>query len=209
MSLKKLFSRSGSKKGATEFSYWKSMAETPPPGQVTDVHDPHKHIWKPQFSYGDQSHESRVAFYNSGFAACIRCGNRHVWRYEEKAGIRPNGETYGTEIFRCQTRGCKWKTSFKYDDGVPNCVHFEARGWPRGIQFFPMRFMTKWCVRHDLKPLKNQIVARRIDGDSFLAMHEAGTMQQELGLDSKTYKKIKKALEKPDTALITKNLCGK
>lgn len=39
-----------------------------------------------------------------------------MWRFEEKAGIRENGETYGTEIFRCQTKGCKWKTSFKYDD---------------------------------------------------------------------------------------------
>ena len=78
--------------------------------------DPHKLIWKPQSSSGDQSDESRVAFYNSGFAACVKCGERNVWRFEEKAGIRQNGETYGTEIFRCQTKGCKWKTSFKYDD---------------------------------------------------------------------------------------------
>lgn len=181
------------------------MVMSPPPGHVTHRQDPHTHVWKPQSSKGDQADKSRIPFFNSGFAACIKCGERNVWRFEEKAGVRPNGDTYGTESFRCQTKACRWKTSFKYDDGVPHCVHFEARSWPRGIHFYPVLYMMMWCDRHDLPHLKEEIFERQIDGDAFLILYNSGKMAQALNLTKKTMSKVKKALEMKDGAQLTKN----
>ncbi|KAK7113706.1 uncharacterized protein [Littorina saxatilis] len=204
MSLKRLFSREGSRKGVVDYSARRSMIETPPPGHLTDRHDPHKLIWKPQSSKGDQADESRIPFFNSGFTTCPKCGECDVWRFEETAGIRENGDTYGTETFRCQTKGCKWKTSFKYDNGVPYCIHFEARAWPRGIHFYPVTFMMRWCERHGLDNLKHQVFSRNIDGDAFLTLYHSGQMKAALNLSSKTVSKVKKALEQRDGALLTK-----
>ena len=89
---------------------------------ASHVLDPHHEVWKPQFSSGDQTDESRIPFFNSGFAACPSCGEKNIWRFEEKAGVKPNGDTFGTEVFLCQTKGCGWSTSFMYDDGGDNLL---------------------------------------------------------------------------------------
>ena len=91
--------------------------------------DPHRLIWREQFSTGDQSKESRVSFFNSGFAACVKCGQGDVWRFEETAGVRENGDMYGTAIFRCQNKQCKWKTSFMFDDGGKLLFHISYNQW--------------------------------------------------------------------------------
>ncbi|GFN78338.1 hypothetical protein PoB_000484400 [Plakobranchus ocellatus] len=115
-SLKRLF-KGGNCRQDSNFSARRHMARAPPPGRLTDKDDPHHEVWKPQFSSGDQRDESRIPFYNCGFSACVKCGERNIWRFEEKAGIRPNGDTFGTAVFMCQTKGCEWSTSFMFDDG--------------------------------------------------------------------------------------------
>ncbi|KAK7507564.1 hypothetical protein BaRGS_00001499 [Batillaria attramentaria] len=163
---------------------------------------PHTEVWKPQRSTGDQEDSSRIPFFNSGFSACIRCGKQNVLCFEEKAGIRQNGEQFGTKIFLCQTRGCKWRTSFKYDDADPMCVHFETRGWPRGIMMFPTRYMILWCKQHGLKELRRSIYKRRLDGDEILVMYQADELETGLGINKKMANKMKKAIEKPDGAIL-------
>lgn len=73
-------------------------------------------VWSEQFALGDQSEESRIAFWNSGFVACIRCGKRGLEIQEERSGVRTNGEAYGTEMFLCPNKECGWETSFQFDD---------------------------------------------------------------------------------------------
>lgn len=71
--------------------------------------------WKEQLSQGDQSYESRVAFWNGGMSMCIKCGGRAIERMEEQSGVRTNGDAYGVVVFNCKR--CGWNTSFDFDDG--------------------------------------------------------------------------------------------
>ncbi|KAK3769730.1 hypothetical protein RRG08_062071 [Elysia crispata] len=199
--LRRLFKKDKSKEDS-KFSARRQMVRAPPPGQVTDTDDPHHEVWKPQFSCGDQTDESRIPFYNSGFAACPRCGEKNIWRFEEKAGIRPNGDTFGTEVFMCQTKGCGWSTSFMYDDGVQPTSHFEARHWPRSVLKFPVTFMMMWADRHGLNKLKHQIFSKGLTGDRFLELQRSDSLGSELALGKKDVAKVTKALDDPRGALL-------
>uniref|UniRef100_A0A0B6ZR39 Uncharacterized protein n=1 Tax=Arion vulgaris TaxID=1028688 RepID=A0A0B6ZR39_9EUPU len=207
-SFKKLLTRtlSGDKKQEIEYSSRRAMVTSPPPGKVTDRDDPHHEIWKPQFSSGDQTDKGRLPFFNSGFAACPECGERNVWRFEEKAGIKPNGDTYGTELFICQTKECGWRTSFKYDDGVPGSTYFETLHWPRGIMKFPVSFLMMWADKHDLSQIfKHQIFSKEITGDQLLEFEAMNCLQEKLHINKKEAEKVRKALSDPRGAVLIRN----
>ena len=67
-----------------------------------------------QFSCGDQSKDSRYRFWNEGFQICPVCKSKNIRKTSEVAGVRHNGDAYGTDVFVCSD--CKWMTSFQYDD---------------------------------------------------------------------------------------------
>lgn len=201
--LRKLFGgRGSSPRKPVKYSLQDTVAHSGVAGAVTDKNDPHTEIWKPQRSTGDQEDSSRIPFYNSGFSACVKCGRQNVMCFEEKAGVRSNGDVFGTKIFLCQTPGCKWRTSFKYDDADPMCIHFETKGWPRGINMFPPRFMVLWCRLHGMKELRRTIHKRKLDGDEILAMYKNDELEIGLGINKKMANKMKKAIEKPDGAVL-------
>ena len=79
-----------------------------------------------QFSSGDQSIESRKAFYASNFASCVKCHDKNMVEDRRVAGCRMNGDAYGTTVFACAL--CKWSTSFQWDDAA-DCYYYETRDW--------------------------------------------------------------------------------
>jgi hypothetical protein len=72
--------------------------------------------YRDKFTEGDQSTESRNAFWNAGFQVCIKCDEKEIGKEKVTCGARPNGDMYGTEIFKCKNKACGWTTSFFYDD---------------------------------------------------------------------------------------------
>lgn len=191
-----------SRKKKPDFSARASMVQSPPAGQVTDRDDPNHEVWKPQSSRGDQTMDHRMVFFNSGFAICPICGERNIWRFEEKAGVRSNGNTYGTELFVCQTKSCGWKTSFLYDDGA-STAHYETVGWPRGVMKYPVSAVMMWADKHKLSPAaKHQIYIHCVTGDKLLQLYHQGALVAQLGLDQKDIHRIKKAIKDPQGALL-------
>ncbi|XP_041362289.1 uncharacterized protein LOC121378272 [Gigantopelta aegis] len=191
------------KRKSSQYSAKSAVLTSPPVGRVTEKDDPNLDIWKDQFSTGDQTDTSRIAFYNSGLAACVKCGEKNIGRFEEKAGIRANGETFGTEVFLCQTKGCKWETSFKFDDGHSGAYHFETAEWVKGIAHFPVSFMMMWARKHNLPDqVCHQIFENRIDGNTMLRLIKEDKLAATLDTDRKTVKKILNALKKENSTIL-------
>ena len=83
-------------------------------------------VWGLQFSAGDQTDESRKAFWKSGFKKCVKCQGTKINPRKHVEGCRMNGDAYGTYVFECEE--CKWLTSFQYDDsGEP--YFYETISW--------------------------------------------------------------------------------
>ncbi|KAK6170859.1 hypothetical protein SNE40_019154 [Patella caerulea] len=190
---KSCFSRD---KEVVEFTARSSMIISPVSGRVTEIDDPNKDVWREQYSSGDQKDKSRIPFWNSGFSACPKCGERNMDRFEERAGIRYNGETYGTEVFMCKTKDCKWSTSFKFDDANTDNWHSETAGWPRGILHFPNTYLLMWADKHKLPPtVKHQIFIQKLDGNKILKLLEENKLAETLKTNEKMVKRIKKAID--------------
>ena len=69
--------------------------------------------WSEQFSSGDQGPNKR-SFFMSGYSACPQCKSSNVKSETHCAGVRHNGDGYGTEVFKCEE--CSWETSYQYDE---------------------------------------------------------------------------------------------
>ena len=50
----------------------------------------------------------------SGYSACPQCKSSNVKSETHCAGVRHNGDGYGTEVFKCEE--CSWETSYQYDE---------------------------------------------------------------------------------------------
>ena len=79
--------------------------------------DPNMAEWSGQAetTTGD-CEEDRIAFWNSGLSVCIKCGKKNLASQEIRAGVRANGEAYGTDVFTCKTEQCGWTVSLLFDD---------------------------------------------------------------------------------------------
>jgi hypothetical protein len=77
-----------------------------------------------QFSSGDQYDENRYSFWESGFSVCPHCTASGVASDEHCAGVRMNGDSYGTAVFSCKS--CRWSTSFQYDEAATP-YYYETR----------------------------------------------------------------------------------
>ena len=66
-----------------------------------------------QFSTGDQG-GSKIKFWEGGMRSCPSCSGSSISQSTHCAGVRHNGDGYGTEVYSC--KDCSWKTSFQYDD---------------------------------------------------------------------------------------------
>jgi len=69
--------------------------------------------WGEQFSQGDQGGNKKV-FYVNGYSCCPTCEGTNFTSETHCAGVRRNGDGYGTEVFTC--KDCSWETSFQYDE---------------------------------------------------------------------------------------------
>lgn len=89
--------------------------------------------WGEQFSTGDQSNDSRNAFYESSFKKCMGCGvEGAIDSKDHVAGCRHNGDGYGTTVFTCTK--CRWSTSFQYDE-AGDCYYYEVRITPDSLYY--------------------------------------------------------------------------
>lgn len=79
-----------------------------------------------QFKSGDQTFESRFAFYNLHFKQCVKCSSAQIVEDRIVDGVRMNGDACGTTTFTCVA--CKWNTSFQWDDSS-DCYFYETQGW--------------------------------------------------------------------------------
>jgi hypothetical protein len=82
-----------------------------------------------QFSTGDQSFASKELFWRSGFNKCPNkscSGKGSIKESNHVAGVRNNGDAYGTCVFTCEK--CKWTTSFLYDE-ASDVYYYETRNY--------------------------------------------------------------------------------
>jgi hypothetical protein len=85
-----------------------------------------------QFSTGDQSCASKEVFWRSGFKKCPNksCTNENneetILESNHVAGVRNNGDAYGTCVFTCKS--CGWNTSFLYDE-ASDVYYYETRNY--------------------------------------------------------------------------------
>ena len=70
--------------------------------------------WGTQISVGDQSRRSKMSFANDRYAHCCQCQSDQITKHTDVAGVRHNGDAYGTDIYRCEV--CGWSTSYQWDD---------------------------------------------------------------------------------------------
>jgi hypothetical protein len=81
-----------------------------------------------QFKKGDQSFDSRYAFYKLDFKHCVKCNSEKIVEERFVDGVRMNGDACGTTVFTCDA--CKWHTSFQWDDSA-DCYYYEIEDLKR------------------------------------------------------------------------------
>lgn len=85
-----------------------------------------------QFARGDQSCTGKQLFWRSGFNKCPNksCSDEKnkgtIKESNHVAGVRNNGDAYGTCVFTCKT--CGWTTSFLYDE-ASDVYYYETRNY--------------------------------------------------------------------------------
>ena len=87
--------------------------------------------WREQFSTGDQTRESRKAFCDLRFKRCVKCSSNKIKEERFLAGVRPNGDAVGTDVFTCEA--CGWHTSFQFDDSA-EAAYYETMGWWKEVK---------------------------------------------------------------------------
>jgi len=80
-----------------------------------------------QFRSGDQG-DARERLWRSGFSTCPSCSAKEIKSEDHVAGVRHNGDGYGTTTFKCGK--CKWNTSFQYDEAAET-YYYETKSWDR------------------------------------------------------------------------------
>jgi len=64
----------------------------------------------------------------SGYSACPQCKSSNIRSETHCAGVRHNGDGYGTEVFKCED--CSWETSYQYDEAGELQKRWQTYGWP-------------------------------------------------------------------------------
>ncbi|XP_064621765.1 uncharacterized protein LOC135484331 [Lineus longissimus] len=157
--------------------------------------------YRDQFRKGDQSMESRNAFWNAGFQACVKCGTKEIEKDNVTCGARPNGEMYGTEIFKCSNMTCGWTTSFYYDDA---CIpwHYETKEWKRSVKFYTAGLMVLWAQKRFLpEDIVQKVKELNVSGETLLEWHQQGILAKKLDIPESRVEKLTKAIEARKTII--------
>ena len=51
----------------------------------------------------------------NGMTTCVKCESSTT-ETSYPAGVRRDGDSYGTTVFSCSSSTCTWSTSFQWDD---------------------------------------------------------------------------------------------
>ena len=145
-----------------------------------------------QYSTGDQG-DSRKAFWESGYRKCPQCDKSEIQSTKDCAGVRMNGDDYGTEVFKC--KACGWGTSFQYDEAA-EVYYYETSGWKRkgDVSGWGVLDVQTMLMREDIfdKRILSTFKKEEVDGEVLLR----GILTRDFMMNHPKWKLTKEDMDK-------------